>query len=237
MIQSRTVASPIRRDAIATFTRDEPTMELLIRAQRGERLAVELLLERCLPALKRWAHGRLPPAARGGLETADLVQESVLHVIRRLDTFEPRNGGAMQAYLREAVINLIRDAARRVGRRPHTVELPEDHACDQTSPLEAAIKAEACQRFRNALTQLRPRDRDIVRGRVECHWDLAEIARRFRLPTAEAARMALRRALLRLSAQLNIDETHGGLGTPRGGVKARRERAEAGGGSASPQRS
>ena len=43
---------------------DEPTIELVIRARAGDRQAVEALLQRCLPALKRWAHGRLPAAAR-----------------------------------------------------------------------------------------------------------------------------------------------------------------------------
>src|SRR5688572_31187052 len=81
---------------------DEPTLELVIKARDGDRLAVEALLQRCLPGLRRWAHGRLPPAARGSLDTGDLVQETVLHVLRRLDAFEPRHVGAMQAYLRQS---------------------------------------------------------------------------------------------------------------------------------------
>ena len=71
-----------------TLLSDEPTIELLVKARGGNREAVEALLQRCLPQLKRWAHGRLPPAARGSLDTGDLVQETVLHVLRRLDTFE-----------------------------------------------------------------------------------------------------------------------------------------------------
>src|SRR5688572_3737271 len=73
---------------------DEPTMELLLRAQGGDRGAVEALLQRSLPSLRRWAHGRLPTAARGYLDTEDLVQESALHALRRLDYFEPRHVGA-----------------------------------------------------------------------------------------------------------------------------------------------
>ena len=102
---------------------------------------MEALLERCLPPLKRWAHGRLPAAARGRLDTGDLVQEAALHVLRNLGTFEPRHVGAMQAYLRMSVINRIRDEVRRIVRQPPAQELPEDHPADRTSPLEAAIKA------------------------------------------------------------------------------------------------
>src|SRR5207249_732171 len=107
---------------------DEPTMELVARAHRGETDAVEALLQRCLPPLRRWAHGRLPAAARGHLDTNDLVQDAAMHLLRRLDSFEPHHVGAMQAYLRQSVINQIRDEVRRIGRHPPPLELPEDQA-------------------------------------------------------------------------------------------------------------
>src|SRR3954465_14703004 len=94
---------------------DEPTIELVIKARAGDRMAVEALLQRCLPQLKRWAHGRLPASARGSIDTGALVQEAALHAIQRLDVFEPRHVGAMQAYLRTSVMNRIRDEIRRVG--------------------------------------------------------------------------------------------------------------------------
>src|SRR5687767_14007422 len=90
---------PMTTNRSASMLSDEPTIELDLKAQNGNREAVEALLQRCLPGLKRWAHGRLPPAARGALDTGDLVQETVLHVLRRLDHFQPRHVGAMQAYL------------------------------------------------------------------------------------------------------------------------------------------
>ena len=73
------------------------------------------------------------PRPRGCLDTGDLVQETVLHVLRRLDTFEPRHVGAMQAYLRQSVINRIRDEVRRIGRHPAPAELPEDLASEMPS--------------------------------------------------------------------------------------------------------
>ena len=72
----------------------------------------------------------------------------------------------------------------------------------QTSPLEAAIKAEAYERYRDALTQLKPRDREIVVARIEVQWSLAEIAQRFGMRTVDAARMAVSRALRRLSSEM-----------------------------------
>ena len=181
---------------------DETTMELVIKAREGDRQAVEALLQRCLPDLRRWAHGRLPPAARGSLDTGDLVQETVLHVLRRLDTFQPRHVGAMQAYLRQSVINRIRDEVRKIGRQPAPVELPEDLEGDLTSPLEAVVEAEGYERYRAALLQLSPRDREMIVARIEVQWSLAEIAQRFGMRTADAARMAVSRALRKLTARL-----------------------------------
>jgi len=178
---------------------DEPTIELVLQARGGDRMALEALLERCLPPLKRWAHGRLPAHARGPLDTGDLVQEAALHVLARLDKFEPRHVGAMQAYLRMSVINRIRDEIRRVGRRPEAVELPDDAPSDTTSPIEAAIREEAYQRYRQALTHLRPRDREMVVARVEVQWSIAEIAQRFGMVSVDAARVAVSRSLKRLA--------------------------------------
>jgi RNA polymerase sigma-70 factor (ECF subfamily) len=181
---------------------DEPTIELVIRARSGDRMAVEAILQRCLPSLKRWAHGRLPAATRGHLDTGDLVQAAALHVLGRLHAFEPRHVGAMQAYLRQTVINRIRDEVRRVTRRPVPVELLDEHPSDGTSPLEAAIRAETYQRYRDAPTQLSSKDRQMIVARVEVQWSLCEISARFGLRTVDAARMAVTRALRRLTDRL-----------------------------------
>ena len=183
---------------------DEPTIELLLQARAGDRMALEALLERCLPPLKRWAHGRLPAHARGSLDTGDLVQEAALHVLARLDKFEPRHVGAMQAYLRMSVINRIRDEIRKVGRRPEAVELSDDAPSDATSPLEAAIRDEAYARYRAALQHLRTRDREMVVARIEVQWSIAEIAQRFGMASVDAARVAVSRSLKRLTAQFTV---------------------------------
>jgi RNA polymerase sigma factor (sigma-70 family) len=193
-------------DRPETLISDEPTMELVVKARGGDRAAVEALLQRSLPGLKRWAHGRLPAAARGALDTGDLVQETAMHVLRRLDTFEPQHVGAMQAYLRQSVINRIRDEVRRIGRRPPPDELPDDHPSDATTPLEAAINQEAYQRYRDALAKLAPRDREMIVARVEVQWSVSEIAKQFGLRTVDAARMAVTRAVRRLTAQLKTED-------------------------------
>lgn len=186
---------------------DEPTIELVVRAQEGDRGAVEALLQRSLPHLRRWAHGKLPAAARGTLDTGDLVQETVLHVLRRLDVFEPRHVGAMQAYLRQSVMNLIRDEVRRIGRHPIPGELPNDMVSDVRSPFEEAVRAEDVERYHMALVKLVTRDRQLVVARIEAQWSYDEICVRFRMTSADAARMAVGRALKRLLTGIKRIET------------------------------
>ena len=169
-----------KNSAADPLMRDEPTIELVTRARSGDMTAMEALLQRCLPPLKRWAHGRLPAAARGRLDTGDLVQEAALHVLGNLGTFEPRHVGAMQAYLRQSVINRICDEVRRICRQPPPLELPDDHPSDRTSPEEDAIRAEEYDHYREAVQRLTPKDRALIVARIEMQWSLAEIAHRYR---------------------------------------------------------
>jgi len=189
-------------DTFEMFHSEEPTIELVIKAQSGDAAALEALLERSLPGLRRWAHGRLPPVARGHLDTNDVVQDAVFQVLRRIDVFEPRHVGAMQAFLRRTVTNRICDEMRRLSRHPRPVALLDEHPSDDISPQEAAIQAETYRRYRETLPLLRPKDRALVIARIELQWSFDEIARRFRLATDAAARMATKRAMRRFAARL-----------------------------------
>jgi RNA polymerase sigma factor (sigma-70 family) len=108
----------------------------------------------------------------------------------------------MQAYLRQSVINRIRDEVRKIGRQAPPDALPPDLASETISPLESAVQAEAYERYRAALSELAPRDREMVVARIEAQWSFAEIAQRFGAPSPDAARMAVSRALKRLAERL-----------------------------------
>jgi RNA polymerase sigma-70 factor (ECF subfamily) len=182
-------AEPLRADA---------TIELLNRARHGDDEALEQILKRCIPALHRWAHGRLPVSSRGMLETADLVQDTVIAALRRLGAFEVRHQGALQAYLRQAVMNRIRDVIRRDRRRPDRTDLP-DHLADRgSSPLDLAIGSENVARYEAAIQKLAPRDREAIVGRLELQYSYEELAVVLDTPTANAARVAVTRAMKRL---------------------------------------
>ena len=108
------------------------SMDLITRAQSGNEEALNDLCSRYLPRLQKFARGRLPAWARGPLDTNDLVQDTFTHVVQRLGSFEPRHGGAFQAYLREALLNRVRDRMRSAQRRPTDV-LATDHPADRPS--------------------------------------------------------------------------------------------------------
>jgi RNA polymerase sigma-70 factor (ECF subfamily) len=179
--------------------------ELLNRAQGGNPEALETLFARHAPPLKRWAHGRLPRWARGALETADLVQEVMVNAFRRLRGFESRRQGALQAYLRQAIQNRIRDELRAFGRRPTQEPIDSGFADPAQSPLSAAIDAETRERYLAALARLREGDRELIVGSIELGYTYEQLAAATGRTTADSARVAVRRALLRLA-----DEMRGG---------------------------
>ena len=180
----------------------DATCNLLERAKGGDRDALELLFARHVPTLRRWARGRLPRWARDIADTQDLVQDTVLQVFKRVEAFEPRGDGALQAYLRQAVTNRIRNEFRSKGRRPSFDGLDEQAPSVRTSPLEAAIRQEQLDRYDAALARLSEQERDLIVARVEVGLTYEEMAEALGKPSWNAARMATARALLRLAEEL-----------------------------------
>lgn len=180
----------------------ESSVELLRRFRAGEVDALNRLLARYVGPLRRWAHGRLPQGARDLSDTQDLVQDALVRTLGRLDAFEPVGPAALHWYLRQAVMNRIRDELRRARRRPPPAALDERLPHEAASPLEVAIGRETVTAYITALGQLSTEDHELVIARVECGFDYGEIAAMFDKPTAAAARMAVRRALVRLAARM-----------------------------------
>jgi RNA polymerase sigma-70 factor (ECF subfamily) len=177
----------------------ESTLLLIERIRDGDKSALDRLLRRYLPLLTRWASGRLPRGARDLSDTEDLVQETIISALRHIDHIEIRGEGALQAYLRRAVLNRIRDELRRHSRRGTAQTLDEDLHCAADSPLDLAIGQEALERYESALAGLSANEREAIIARIELGQTYAEIAAAQGKPSAEAARMAVNRALARLA--------------------------------------
>ena len=181
---------------------DETTVELMQRARAGDQAAAADLFARYEKRLCRWAHGRLPAAARGVLETQDLAQDTLAKVFQRLPAFEPRHPGAFRDYVWTTLWNSIRDIARTYKRRGSTDPLESDVPSPAPSPFEEAIGSEVFARYEAAMERLRPEDREAVIARVEMGLSHAEVAAALGKPSVAAAHMAVSRALVRLAEEM-----------------------------------
>jgi len=179
----------------------ESTAALLGRVRDGDAAARERLVARYLPLLKRWARGRLPGSARGMVDTDDLVQITLLRALDHVNEFEPRREGAFLAYLRTIVLNSVRDEIRRAARRPGREPLSDELelVAGDPSPLERAIGRDAVEDYERALVTLPEEQQEVVILRLELGLDYGEIAEASGRPSANAARMAVSRALVRLA--------------------------------------
>lgn len=178
------------------------SVELVRRAQAGDRRALDRLFQRYLPILRRWAAGRLPRWARDLVDTDDMIQETLIRTFQNLEGFVPRHDGAFGAYVRQALLNRIRDEVRKAQARPRREPMPDDHAAGGASPLEEAIGRDALERYENALSSLNAADREAILARIELGLTYQQIAAATDRPSAEAARKAVGRALLRLATEL-----------------------------------
>jgi RNA polymerase sigma-70 factor (ECF subfamily) len=181
------------------------TSELLTMARGGDESARDHLLARYLPRLQRWASGRLPGHARSLLDTTDLVQETLLRTLQGLDRVEVRGPGGFQAYVRQAVLNRIRDEVRWAARRPGPDGVPESLPDPTPSPLENAIGADVLARYERGLAALSDEDRELLHLRLELDLDYQEITAMTGRPSRDATRMAIQRALGRLASEMDLE--------------------------------
>ncbi|MCB9466066.1 MAG: sigma-70 family RNA polymerase sigma factor [Candidatus Eisenbacteria bacterium] len=174
---------------------------LLRRLRDGDDVAKEQLFTRYLPILTRWAHRRLPPQGRDLRDTQDLVQDTLLRALRRIDGFEHRGEGAFLAYLRQVLVNSVRDEARRQAVRPGRSPLQSDLAGPAPDHLAAMIDDEESERLERALQRLGEEQRQAIVLRIEFGLSHAEVAAMLGKPTPEAARALVGRSLVALARE------------------------------------
>lgn len=175
------------------------TASLLARAQSGDSDALEQLVQRYLPRMKRWVSGRLPAYCRRVCDTDDLVQDTLVRVMRGLPAFQPTHEAALQAYLRVAVWNRLREEIRRAHIEPATESISESHPATGTPPLEAVIGREAIDRYEAGLQLLDEDERSAIIGRLEFGYSYPELSLLLGRRTPDAARKLVERALPRLA--------------------------------------
>lgn len=183
----------------------DSTIYVLERAQAGDDAALQTLIQRTLPRLRRWARGRLPTYARSGADTEDVVQDVFLRTLRNLGRFRHRTVGGLQAYLRQGVLNRVRDLIRTSKRHGLQVDETPDLPDWKPSPLETAIARERVDRFLEALPKLSPGDRQVVIWRIELGYNADDIAGQLGKSKAATA-MTISRAMKRLAKELQVPD-------------------------------
>lgn len=178
---------------------DLSTAQLIGRIRGGDESARDRLVRRFLPALQRWARGRLPAPARGLCDTDDLVQVTLLRALDKVEGFDARRQGAFLAYLRQILRNEIRDRLRAARRRPDGPPISEELPGHGPSPLESAVGSELLERYETGLALLNDEQREAVVLRVELGFTYQQVAEALGSPSANAARMLISRALVRLA--------------------------------------
>ncbi|MGA9333289.1 MAG: sigma-70 family RNA polymerase sigma factor [Rudaea sp.] len=173
---------------------EQSTSRLIEKIQHGQDAARDELFQRCLPLLRRFAHGRLPASCRDLGETDDLVQSALLRALKRVHGFDSRGRGAFFAYLRQITLNVIRDEIRKRGSRPeHTADFSEVPA------IAGIVDTTTLAAYEQALAKLGESQRAAIIMRFEFDMSYPEIAVEMDSASADAARMLVARGLKRLA--------------------------------------
>lgn len=190
---------------MATGYPDDSSLTLLARARVGDSEALETLIARYRPRMRRWASGRLPSWARDLCETDDIVQEALLATVRSLDTFEPRHEAALTVYLRQAVTSRLLNEGRRARRRPAPDRLDDlDDRFLAAQPHANGMVGDPRIAYERCLEGLSAQDREAIIGRLEFGYSYAELAAAWGKRSPEAARKAVERAIRRLASLMSV---------------------------------
>ncbi|MFQ6048009.1 MAG: RNA polymerase sigma factor [Phycisphaerae bacterium] len=142
----------------------QPLAELIGRAQRHDARAFEELVDRFGQPL----FGLLFRLTGSRHEAEDLLQELFLRVVQTIQTYQ--HDGRFEAWLFRIAINLARDRARKIRRRPATlrpgqltdwVSLDARPGPDQP-PDQLSQHAERLDRLQQALAALSPPQREVI---------------------------------------------------------------------------
>jgi RNA polymerase sigma-70 factor (subfamily 1) len=116
--------------------RDEEFVE---RVRSGDSIAALALLERYLPLLRSRVRRRLDRKVRRRVAESDVIQETFIAVMSRLDDFEDRGEGSFGAWLSSVLDHKIIDQLRRhVSAEKRSVNHEETKSDAQTASAVAS---------------------------------------------------------------------------------------------------
>jgi RNA polymerase sigma-70 factor (ECF subfamily) len=156
------------------------TQQLLDDAKRGERAAVDALLDRHREAVRRLIELRLDRAIIQRVDASDVAQEVLLEVSKRLTAYLQKPTMPFQLWLRHIAKDHIIDAHRKhhqaqkrgVDREQplagagwadqSSLDLAQQFIDQELTPASAAIRRELEGRLQAALAQMDDDDREMI---------------------------------------------------------------------------
>ena len=191
------------------------TLRLIGLVRAGDRQALSALLERHRDRLRRMVELRLDWRLQARIDASDIVQDAFLEIASRLDEY--LRGPELPLFLwlrlvvgqrlatvhRHHLGTQMRDAGREVSLYRDALPAASSAALAgqllgrQTSPSQAAVRAERVVRLQEALNTLDPVDREVLALRHFEQLTAAETARVLDISEEAAAKRYIR-ALKRL---------------------------------------
>jgi RNA polymerase sigma-70 factor (ECF subfamily) len=185
------------RDGGASEPKLGTTIVLLAQIRAGNQAARTKLWNRYLQPLRRLVRGHfIPRHVRALHDVDDIVMRVIEQVDPRLSDFDYRREGALLEYLRKVTRNLIISLGRV--REPEREEISSGLVAGGASPEDDAVASERRRAFESALAILDDRQREAVVMRLEYGFTYQEIAEAVEAPTANAARMMIKRAIVKM---------------------------------------
>jgi serine/threonine protein kinase len=112
------IGDDLRQSVLARLSIDRDLQEPLETPRREMKRGIDVLLQRLLPGLKRWARRSVPEAEGLDLDTDAIVDDVAARASPHVGQFDPRDVDTLRDYLRVAIRNQIRDEWRGKARAP-----------------------------------------------------------------------------------------------------------------------
>lgn len=179
-------------DLAANGPSEDPTLELLRRANGGDQAAWKALFEEHEPLMRSVLRRRIPQGFRPRFDTEDIIQSAWLALSKQGADLQLADARSFRAWLARVLLNKLSDRIRKIQRaadgglvetRPST-EVVEGLPAIGPSLEELAQQAELMARMYERIFALERPDRDIVTARYFDELGWAEIAQRTGLAPA-----------------------------------------------------
>jgi RNA polymerase sigma-70 factor, ECF subfamily len=182
--------------------------DVIQRVQRGETELFELVFERHYTRIERYLR-HLGVAER---DREDLAAETFARALSRVASFNAASGTRYVTYLYAIARNLVADHARTWSRAPELVGLEAaDGVMDvashrESDPLLAVMHADEVQRVRQAMTKLKPSDREMIYLSFDRELSSKEIMAVMNKPSVTSVTTHLYKAMKKLRALVLANE-------------------------------